>query len=212
MGKESRKSQSGQGDEWTEPKTVRLSLKITQTARDNLAALAEQQNISMTEAFERFVRVVSIEDLQKAEALKPLTLPQLISAVREELTRGTIESLLEIIELAGLAITLLKSKSGNIWLQRLNWTEKKDGGLVPAKKTIKQLVQENLQRLIDEIQFPGFFKESRLRAIAQGEKPTYEELEPLAFLLDMGLDELETQWRAEYPNGSTANHIENSRS
>lgn len=78
------------------------------------------------------------------------------------------------------------------------------------KKTIRQEVQDNLDQLIGQIEYPGFFQVSRLRAIAQGEKPTYEELEPLAFLLQKDLDELESQWRDEYPNGNTADCIENS--
>lgn len=77
MGKGKHKSQSGLGEEWQQPKSARLNLKITQDCRENLEKLADQLNTSITEVIERFSRTIQLDELAKAEKFKPLTFEEL---------------------------------------------------------------------------------------------------------------------------------------
>ncbi len=56
MPKKGKKSVGGVGDDYNEPKSVKLSLQITQTARDGLDVVAEELGLSISEINERIGR------------------------------------------------------------------------------------------------------------------------------------------------------------
>jgi hypothetical protein len=56
MPRKGKKSKGGEGDDYNEPKSVKLSLQITQTARDGLDAVAEELGLSISEINERIGR------------------------------------------------------------------------------------------------------------------------------------------------------------
>jgi hypothetical protein len=56
MPRKGKKSVGGEGDDYNEPKSVKLSLQITQTARDGLDVVAEELGLSISEINERIGR------------------------------------------------------------------------------------------------------------------------------------------------------------
>jgi hypothetical protein len=104
MGKKTKISALGQGEEWGEPKNTRLNLKVTQTCKSNLEALATQNRCSITELIERWSRgILPSSSVESTARLKPLT----FADVLRELHWFSVESLLEI---AASAIGLVKNK------------------------------------------------------------------------------------------------------
>lgn len=56
MGKKGYKSQKGVGDIWNEPKSERLSIRITPTGKELALERSQSEDISLSEVLERYGR------------------------------------------------------------------------------------------------------------------------------------------------------------
>ncbi|HEY9597804.1 MAG TPA: hypothetical protein V6D33_09055 [Cyanophyceae cyanobacterium] len=174
MGKKGRKSSRGQGEtNWGQPKTKNLTVKLTEDGYNAVKSKAEKSGLSVSEVLERWGRNYAIDE-------KP-TKPVEEEGILHLLPRLAKESLGRI---AKTCIDMLS-------------------GVPSVRKTrrIAELVRENWEvtrELTEDLISP-----ERLDAIANGMRPTDEELEQLSSPLGLGLQNLEQMRYTEFGNGHT---------
>jgi hypothetical protein len=179
MGKKGFKSAKGQGEEWQEPKSERLSLKLTPKCKQLLQQKADSMNTSVAEVIEHTVRGMTTFPSQDNDRLP------------------TLEQIKQVLpRLAGSAIAELVLYAVELMRGYFYQSETSAGG-----KSIAKLITENWDKCVEGL--VGAIALERLQALGSGTPATLEELEPLSTVLPCSLDELETIWRKELKNGNS---------
>lgn len=182
MGKKGFKSAKGQGEEWSEPKSERLSLKLTPLGKRLLQERADSLGISISEVIERTARG-GIEFPEASNATDRLPT---IDQVKSAITRFSGSVIADIVVYAVEAMRKCMRSP--------------DPNHVPEpKETISQLITDNWNICLEELE--GAITRQRLQELRDGAKPSLRELQPLASALSYSLEELETIWRRDFKNG-----------
>jgi hypothetical protein len=184
MGKKGIKSSKGQGEEWDEPKSERLSLKLTPQGKRLLQERANSLGISISELIERMVR--GGVDFSNASTIKD-RLPT-IDQVKSAITRFSGSAIADIVIFA---------------VDAMRKCMRSPDHMPEPKETIAQLIEEYWDTCLSELE--GAIAHQRLQELRDGAKPSLRELEPLSSVLPHSLEELEIIWRRDFKNGE--NHI-----